>query len=55
MSYINKSKIYFDNGTECGTIEYDKIWNDYKFIPRDGCRFSKEWLVDIAKTIGRLE
>jgi hypothetical protein len=53
-SYIKGNEVYFSNGTKCGDIEYDKSWDEWRFIPREGCKFSAAWLIDIGLTIKRL-
>lgn len=53
-SYIYDNKVFFSNHTQCGTVEWDRTWKEWKFVPKEGCRFSSGWLRDIAKSVDRL-
>ena len=55
-SYINeKREVFYDNGHKCGSIKWDALWKQYRFVPAPNHDFSPEWMIDIANTIKRGE
>ena len=50
---VGKYEVRFDNSHLCGTIEWDAMWSEWRFIPTG--RFSVGYLKDIVKFMEKLK